>query len=286
MKRFFKIICMFLFLTIVGSPIYVYANDLIAKTTIGIVFTLQESVPNPNQKILLNNARGQPNLPKTNDMAQPLLFWLGILIIFLMVILYLYKKERRIKIMHKLLLTGTLILGASIGLASLTQSVSAADNSAKTTADVTFTGGGLNISQAPTAITFGTHTLDSKEQTYTEVSDGKPSDSSLTVGDYRGQLADGWTLTAKLETADFSGMDISLNPKGATGTTDYAVFTSQKLNGDSQTISKVAAENMSKEKPDTPFTLGASIHIPTNTPLEAKAYSNKIIWNLETTPKS
>ena len=186
--------------------------------------------------------------------------------------------------MNKLLLTGTLLISASFGVGGFTQIVKA--DTTKTTSDITFTAGELKIAQAPSAITFGSHKLSSEEQTYTEVDEeGKATDSTLTVGDYRGQTAAGWSLTAKLETADFGGMDLSIHPKGAAGTTDYATFTDQTLNGEGQTIATVTPEKMAKEKPDTQFALGAALHIPANTSLMAKQYTTTIDWNLQSAPQ-
>lgn len=186
--------------------------------------------------------------------------------------------------MNKLFITGALLLGTSLGLAGISQVANA--DTTKTTSDITFTGGDLKIAQAPQAISFGTHVISSNEQTYQQVDEsGRATDASLTVGDYRGQTTAGWTLTAKLETADFGGMDLSINPKGAEGTTDYTTFTNQKLNGDVQTIATVTADKMSKEKPDTQFGLGTTLHIPANTLLSAKKYINTIDWNLQSAPQ-
>jgi len=151
--------------------------------------------------------------------------------------------------------------------------------SANTNSSVTFTSGGLNISDAPKAIDFGSHSLTGKAQSYSET-----TPSSLSVGDYRGQSSEGWQLNAKLQTADFHGMSLSIHPTGAAGTTDYATFTTQTLNGSEAPIAKVTPENVSKEKPDTSFTLGAKIDIPENTPLNAQTYTNTIQWNLVTVP--
>ncbi|MGK0552026.1 WxL domain-containing protein [Enterococcus faecalis] len=186
--------------------------------------------------------------------------------------------------MNKLLLTGTLLIGTSLGLGSFAQAAKA--DTTKTTSDITFTGGELKIAQAPSAISFGSHQLSSADQTYKEVDQsGRSIDSLLTVGDYRGQTNAGWTLTAKLDTTDFEGMDLSIHPKGTAGTTDYATFTDQTLNGEGQTIATVTPDKMVKEKPDTQFSLGSELHIPANTPLMAKQYTTTIDWNLQSAPQ-
>ena len=156
----------------------------------------------------------------------------------------------------------------------------------KTTSDITFTSGGLTIAQAPKAMSFGTHVMTGEAQSFTEVDNaGKALNSSLKVGDYRGQTTAGWTLTAQLETAAFGGLELSINPEGAEGTANYANFTNQTLNGSAQTVASVAVDKMSLEKPETQFGLGAKIQVPANTPLSAKTYNNTIDWNLQSAPQ-
>lgn len=187
--------------------------------------------------------------------------------------------------MNKILLKSTMLMVATLGGTLMAVTVNAATQT--TTSNITFTNGGLGIAHAPKSISFGKHAITGQDQVFGEVdtTQGKETNSSMTVGDYTGQVTKGWTLTAKLQTADFNGLELSINPEGTEATTGYATFTNQTLNGSEKPISSVTNDKMSLEKPETQFNLGAKIHVPANIHLDAKAYSNTIDWNLQNAPQ-
>lgn len=176
-------------------------------------------------------------------------------------------------------LTRSAVLGIALGTFGLTSTAFAAE---QTTAEVTFENGGLNIGDHSKNINFGTHKIDSKEHTYSEVdTQGKEQNSSLTIEDYRGDFSIGWTLTAQLQKANTNGLEISLTPKGP----DYVTFPESKiLSTDEQTIAQVQKDKMSIEKLDTTFNLNAKLHIPADLHLNHQTYNQTIVWNLEVTP--
>ena len=170
----------------------------------------------------------------------------------------------------KKIIVSTALLGGLMGMALFIQTPVHAVDTNKTDANITVSGGGLNIDELG-KIDFEAITLNGKDQTAKPVD---PKVPALNVHDYRGKTG-GWYLQANYETKEKSlgnGMTLHVNPSSDQG----GIAAPTDLGTDAATIYTLTTADLNN--PDTTLTLNPTITVPKNT--RAATYTATIVWNV------